>query len=46
MMKWLIPACWGFCRLLAWICQLAGFFGILLAILIGIWKLAGRLEGL
>lgn len=36
MMHWLGPAMWGFCRIVAFICQMIGFAGILLAALLAL----------
>ena len=43
MMRWLIDAMWGFCRLLGNALQLAGLLGLTAAGGIALWRLAGRL---
>lgn len=46
MMRFLTPMLWGWCRAVAWALQLAGFTAILAAVILLIWRLAGRIEGL
>lgn len=46
MMKWLGPVMWGFSRGFAWLLQLIGFAGLLLAAVIGIYAFARWVEGI
>jgi len=43
-MKWLITVMDLACRTLALLLQLAGLSGVVLAVLIGLWALAGRIQ--
>ena len=46
MMHWIGPVMWGFSRALAWLLQLAGFAGILLAAILGTYAFARWVEGM
>jgi hypothetical protein len=45
MMHWIGPVMWGFSRALAWLMQLAGFAGILLAAVIAVRAFAAWIDG-
>lgn len=45
MMRWIAPAMWGFGRALAWLMQLIGFTGILLAAVLGFYAFARWVDG-
>lgn len=40
MMKWVTPMMWGFYRLVAYVLQLVGLTGLLIAALVGVYMLA------
>lgn len=44
MMRWVSDVMWFICRALAWVLQLAGVAGLLLAAMVGLWALAGRIN--